>query len=339
MERTLQNNEPSLAFLAARTFYYWRQRVTYREPLNWVERALAMQADVLPKELAKALFSAGRLLENLGDLAGAKKYYDPALALFREMNDQTGLSNVFNSLGGLARAEGDLENARQLYEESLRLREPVSFNAAATLINLGSLASIGGDWEQSRAYYLRAREISEQLGLETGVSYVDYFLSQLALARGNLDEAQAHLAKSSKASWLQHSPLFSGITDGLMGYILLRKDKVEQARYLINLGLQSVAGFLDQGTDPWAYVQITEGKARLELIDNRLERAAQLFGISWSARLWDEFPLTEFERPDYEARINTIRARLGDEVFNVQFEKGKAMPLKDAIAFALEEAQ
>jgi hypothetical protein len=175
--------------------------------------------------------------------------------------------------------------------------------------------------------------------METGVSYADYFLGVLALVQGKLDEAQTYLETSKKASWLQQSPLFSGNLDGVMGYVLLRKGQVERARPLLLKGLQSAAGFLDQGADPWDPVIITEGIARLDLIDNHLERAAQLFGVSWSARLSDEFPLTEFERPDYEARINTIRARLGDETFNALFEKGKAMLLKDAIAFALEKTQ
>ena len=339
MEWTLENNQSGLAFLAARPFYYWRQRANYREPLNWVERALAMQADLPLNMLAKALSSAGVLSENLGDLAGAKKYYEAALALFREMNDQAGISNVLNNLGGIAESEGNYESARQLYEESFGLEESVSFGTSMTLLNLGRIARKRGDWEESHAYFLRARGICEKLDMETGISYADYFLGVLALALGKLDEAQTYIETSKKASWLQQSPLFSGIIEGLMGYILLRKNQVEQARPLLNLGLQSVAGFLNQGTDPWADIQITEGKARLELIDNRLERAAHLFGVSWSARLSDEFPLTEFERPDYEARINTIRARLGDDVFNDLFEKGKAMPLKDAIAFALEETQ
>jgi Tfp pilus assembly protein PilF len=339
MEWTLQNNQPNLAFLAGKPFYYWRPRANYREPLNWLERALVIQADISANERAHALNNTGSLAENLGDMASAKKYFEAALTIFRKVNDQAGIAGVLNDLGGVAESEDNYENAHRLYEESLSLKEPVSFTASMTLLNLGRVARKRGDWEQSHTCFLRARGICEQLGMETGISYADYFLGVLALAQGKLDEAQTYIETSKKASWLQQSPLFSGIIEGLMGYILLRKNQVEQARPLLSLGLQSVAGFLNQGTDPWADVQITEGKARLELIDNRLERAAQLFGISWSARLSDEFPLTEFERPDYEACINIIRARLGDEVFNVLFEKGKAMPLKDAIAFALEETQ
>ena len=339
MEWTLQSDQPDLAFLAARPFYYWRQRANYREPLNWLERAFAIRADISANQRAHALSKAGALAENLGEMVSAKKYFEAALNIYREVNDQAGISNVFNSLGGIARSEGDFENARQLYEESLRLDGSVSFGTSMTLLNLGTLARIRSDWEESHAHFLRARGICEQLDMETGVSYADYFLGVLALVQGKLDEAQTYLETSKKASWLQQSPLFSGNLDGVMGYVLLRKGQVEQARPLLFKGLQSAAGFLDQGADPWDPVIITEGIARLDLIDNHLERAAQLFGVSWSARLSDEFPLTEFERPEYEARINTIRARLGDETFNALFEKGKAMSLKDAIAFALEKTQ
>jgi hypothetical protein len=82
---------------------------------------------------------------------------------------------------------------------------------------------------------------------------------------------------------------------------------------------------------------LLEGKALLELEDKKMPRAAQLLGAALDRRDKENFPLNEIERPDYETWINTLRTALGDEIFNQLFENGKAMTLKDAIAFALEE--
>jgi tetratricopeptide (TPR) repeat protein len=289
------------------------------------------------EEKTLVLARAGNLANLLGDTARAKSNYEAALTLWRVANDRDGISTALHDLGNLAWNEKNFEQARQFFEESLVYRAPNTWGESVTLSNLGTLATMRGDWEQANAYYLRAREICERLGAEAGVSHIDHFLCMLALAQGKLDEAQAHLERRNKASYLQSSPLFRGIGDGLMGYILLMKGQAEQARPLLKAGFQSAANFVHQGTGPWNFVQITEGMARLELTDGRLERAAYFFGISWNARQWDDFPLTEAERPNYNAVIAATRAAMGDENFEMTFEQGKAMTLEDAIAFGLEE--
>jgi hypothetical protein len=68
----------------------------------------------------------------------------------------------------------------------------------------------------------------------------------------------------------------------------------------------------------------------------RRGRAAQLFGAVWTARERDDYPVTEFERPDYEAAIANARSAIGDAAFDEAFAKGQAMTVEQILAFALE---
>ncbi len=337
VEWTLENNQPTLAMLAGRPNLYWYERVNFREPLRWLERALELKVDVPSIEKAYALNSAGNFYHNLNDMPRAKMYFESAMPLFRGENDRSGISRVLNNLGNMEFNEKNFEKARQFYEESLTYEETDSWGAAMTSINLGSLARLRGDWEQSRKYYLLTREICERLGSETGISSATLWLAGLDLALRNLEEAKKGYENGFNATWIRTNPLYRGIADGFLAYIDLLMSNEKDVRQRLNQSLEASAEFLDQTPNipsPWLVI---EGQARLDVMDGRMQRAAYLFGASWTQREEDDWPLAEAERPDYEACINTIRAALGDEPFNKLFEKGKAMSLKDAVALALEE--
>jgi predicted ATPase/class 3 adenylate cyclase len=337
VEWTLENNQPSMAMLAGRINLYWYERVNYREPLQWLERALAIQSDMTSVERAYSLNDAGNFYHQLLDTPHAKMYYESALPLFLDGNDRNGMAHVLNNLGNMEINDKNYEKARQLYEESLTYGEPVSWRAAMTSINLGSIARLRGDWEQARTYYQRAKEISERLGAETGVSSATLWLAGLDLALRNLEEARKGYESGFNATWIRANPLYRGLPDGFIAYVDLLMGNEKDVRQRLKQSLEVAAEFVNQTPNlpvPWLLI---EGQARLDVIDGHMGRAAQLFGASWTQRDVDDWPLTEFERPDYEACIDAIRSAIGDEKFDKAFEKGKTMTLKDAIAFALEE--
>ena len=182
--------QPSLIFKIGRLFSYWNQRAIYLEPLAWLERAFAMDTNGSLLERAIAMNTAGNLIKEFGEIQRARGYYEPALALFREIGDQDGIGRCLNNLGNMAWADKDFEKARQLYEQSLAGQTQDSFRTALTLNNLGSLARIRGDWQESRDHYLRSLEICERLGAEAGVSYANGFLGFLALVQRDLESLQ-----------------------------------------------------------------------------------------------------------------------------------------------------
>ena len=60
----------------------------------------------------------------------------------------------------------------------------------------------------------------------------------------------------------------------------------------------------------------------MELADGRAERAPELLGASWTQREKEDYPLSETERPDYEAVLNEARSALGESNFAAAFAKG-----------------
>jgi hypothetical protein len=168
-------------------------------------------------------------------------------------------------------------------------------------------------------------------------SYAYFFLGGLAGGQRDLTQARMYFEKLLKARWLQVNPLARGFFGGFLGcYHVLLGNNMD-AQKLLTASLESAAEFISQDQIPEYFTvgHILEGKARLELSDGRAERAAQIFGASWTRREQETFPLTEFERPDYEAAIAEARSATGDAAFEAAFIKGQAMTLKEAVEFAL----
>ena len=110
----------------------------------------------------------GYHLRKIGDLVGARPYYERALAIHEKIlgPEHPDTARSLNNLGFLLQAQGDLVGARPYYERSLAIREkilgPEHPDTAQSLNNLGGLLQAEGDLVGARLYYKRALAILEK---------------------------------------------------------------------------------------------------------------------------------------------------------------------------------
>ncbi len=113
-------------------------------------------------DTAASLNNLGYLLQAQGDLAGARPYYERALAIRERVlgPEHPDTAGSLNNLGYLLQAQGDLAGARPYYERALAIRErvlgPEHPDTAGSLNNLGYLLQAQGDLAGARPYYERA---------------------------------------------------------------------------------------------------------------------------------------------------------------------------------------
>lgn len=337
VEWALARQKPTYVFALNGTYQYWFQRSKMQEPLSWLEQALEMNGGTA-RERASTFSNMGGFSHELGIDEQARKYHESSLALFRELDDANGISGALNNLANIAKnLDKDYEKAQKLYEESLSIRlDRNSWSASMILNNLGSLARIRGEYATALKYYTQSLEICVNLGADTGIGYANYFLGLLALMQRKLDDALTHFENAHKANWLKSNPLVLRWVRCYEGYVQILQGNVHDARRILNDSIE--AAFEHYLVSPnlsaaWIFF---DGKARLELIDGHFERAAQFFGMAWVQREVGDFFLTEFERPEYEARIAEVRAGMDDAAFEAAFQKGQSMSIKNALQLALE---
>ena len=111
----------------------------------------------------------GYYLRMSGDLAGARPYYERALAIFERVlgPEHPDTAASLNNLGQLLQDLGDLTGARAYLKRALTICErvlgPEHSATAASLNNLGLLLQAQGDLVGARPYYERALAISERV--------------------------------------------------------------------------------------------------------------------------------------------------------------------------------
>ncbi|MBS3795906.1 MAG: tetratricopeptide repeat protein [Candidatus Thorarchaeota archaeon] len=124
--------------------------------------------------------------------------YDRALSLvnsalrkYDSMGYIQGLANARNLKGVLLLDKGQLQDARDNFEELLVLQQRLNdqIGLAKTLINVGEIDRSLGQIDQMQTYNQRALEISEEAEYLIGIATATINLGDVALRKGNTENA------------------------------------------------------------------------------------------------------------------------------------------------------
>jgi tetratricopeptide (TPR) repeat protein len=198
---------------------YLRGRAQYVEAKSALERSLSIMSKVYGAKhsyYASTLVSLGTVLQELGDLEGARAHYERALAIDEKVFglDHPTVAIDVNNLGTVLRELGDLEGAKGHLEKALAIDEkvygPDHPTVAIRVNNLGRVLQELGDLEGAKAHYERALAIDEKVygpdhpTVAIRVNNLGGMLQDL----GDLEGAKAHyeraLAIDEKVFGLDH---------------------------------------------------------------------------------------------------------------------------------------
>lgn len=125
------------------------------------------------KDLADSLKNLGWVLLELGDSQRAMKYLEEALAMRREIYQDTPnhreIAGSLNSLGAALQVSGDLQGAKEYYEKALEMLLTIyqatdtlyHRDIAVSLCNLGMICGELGNWLEAEEYFESALEIQK----------------------------------------------------------------------------------------------------------------------------------------------------------------------------------
>jgi tetratricopeptide (TPR) repeat protein len=194
---------PAATGALTRAGIYLTMRAAFAEAREACERALAIGESAYgPNHPGVAIFvnNMGRVLLDLGDLAGAKVCYERALSINESAYgpNHAQVAIVVNNLGTVLRAQGDLSVAKAHLERALAIWKkvlgPNHPNVATAVNNLGSVLQDLGDLKGAKAQFERALAIDEEA---YGPNHPDVAidvnnLGGVLWAQGDLVGAKAH---------------------------------------------------------------------------------------------------------------------------------------------------
>ena len=209
------------------------------------------------------------------------------------------------ALGQMAFAQDDNAGARARLTESLASYKATQHTwfIAQVLNSLGDVARLEGEYAAAAQRYEESLALFREQGAQADIPASLHNLGHVALARGEYARARRLFVESLAL----HRSLGNkaGMAESLAG----------------------VAGVLAQA----------RGAGEPMADRRKVLQAAHLFGAADAVREAIKAPMWPAERADYERNLAAARAQLDDGDWQASWAEGRAMPLEQAIAYALEE--
>jgi predicted ATPase/DNA-binding SARP family transcriptional activator len=348
----------------------WHKHVT--EGREWLATAVTRVRQTSPALRAEAFQLAGKLAGLQNDLTAAGAALKESLALWRAAGDRAGIADVLIDLAFWARGREEFDTAKALLEESVALRRELDDRPGVgwALENLAWTVRERGETALAHTLLQESLAIGRECGSPEIVAYTLHGLGWLSALQGDLAGARSLLEESLEAArevarqsgevsspsalrrlWreldlddarllLEQSLAFSRILGhqwmalhqlGALGHVAREQGDYERcaAYYRESLALRR------EGGDRFTIVQSLEDFAGLAGRQAQHERAIRLLGAADALcqGLGQRLPVAV---PDeYERTIRRARGALEESAFAAAWEAGRAMPLDEAIAYAL----
>jgi predicted ATPase/DNA-binding winged helix-turn-helix (wHTH) protein len=320
--------------LVGSLWWFWYLHGHYCEGREWVNKILPRSSPKPSVYRARALIGAGVLAFLPCEYALAGDYLDQGLALARELNDRTSMALALQVLGSVAREQGHYAQAVARHRESLALwRELDDKRGIARSLNyIGFAAWLHGDFAETTACCEVALGLLREQGDKEGVVW----------ALLNLATVAQYTAAYERATTLGEESLALsraiGYKEGiawslcLLGEVLFRSRSYAHAAAMLQEGLRLQYELGDR----WRVASMLESLGGLADVTGQRRQAVWLFAAAEALRETVGTPLPPVEQPARDRHVTSLRAALSAAEFAAHWAEGRALPLDQVIACALE---
>lgn len=218
------------AFGSLAAILVWKGEV--REAGRLTQVAYGILRDRDPAQAASALAARADTRARQGDLGGARKLYDQALALKRQAGDRIGTAQLLGSLAYLEYRRGDLAAARERSREQLRIAEESGARTLRSWAHQGQGRAelAAGDLAAARRSFEAALAESSAAGEDLRAMVIRTELARLDLIAGSA--GRAALAAGQAAAWWRQrdSPWGEAVSLSVQAEALAVEGRGEEAR-------------------------------------------------------------------------------------------------------------
>jgi tetratricopeptide (TPR) repeat protein len=208
-------------------------RFNTAQALNYGKKALAA-AKAIPHQLgeAMALNLIGNAFANTSLFDSARIYYDSSYAIMQVLHDTTGIIQVINNLGILAKLEGNYKLAIQFYKESYRLAS-ARHDTVGMVLTTNNIGIVYYDWKQfdvALEHYQKALAMLRKQGDSTRMAVLLNNAGELLKETGKPDEALANYFESLEISLKRGMRMTSMNSYVNIGDVYLARKEYDSAR-------------------------------------------------------------------------------------------------------------
>jgi tetratricopeptide (TPR) repeat protein len=207
-----------------------------RQGMSWFTALFARPeaSDVAPTVRANALRAYGGAADIAGEDDTARRLWEESLAIFRELDDESGQAVLLHRLAISAQRRGDLVGARELVDASHHIHERSGnrWGQAQTLGTLGAIARDGGDEQRAFELLGASLELAREARVTWWVSGTLAELANLDLNAGRIHEAAGRARESLALADRMADRAGRAFGVGLLARVAFESADHELARHL-----------------------------------------------------------------------------------------------------------
>ena len=241
-------------------------------------------------------------------------------------------AKALNGLGVLAAEEGDIDAAEQAFEASLEVARELDDDERrmAVLTNLGNIALFRQDFDRARDLYEEGAELASELGSTFNAATAMHDLGLIELVLGDVGAAIERCEEALALARMGGTPqLVAACLRSLAAAIVIRGE-LDRAQSLVEESLSIVRRL----NEPRAVAECLETAAGIAAAGGEGARAASLFGAAEGVLASIGATRTPERQPWIDVYQEAARLKLEPGRFDEEQERGRELPLDEAIELA-----
>ncbi len=334
--------DPAAALrLSVRVYVLWHVYSHLAEGRQWLEQALALNPQLetdttAPAEertwYGRALRLAAHFMFMQGDMPNARAFTERSLSLLRQTGHKSFLASTLVAQALAVGRQGDLATARVLLDESVGLARESGDVAQiyVSLMALGSLDYHTGNYPAGQAIFADLLARAREGGYDLLISNASYMLGEAARVQGDYARARQWLEEGLAIRDKLDNPIGTDNIFVALGRVAATEGHYREARLHLTEAL--VLARKSETTFPLAHCLL--GFAALARVVGQGQNAARWLSTVNTRHSFVYRVITPDDRPEFEREREALRTQLGDEAFNVAWEAGSKLTLRQALAEA-----
>ncbi|MGB3428834.1 MAG: tetratricopeptide repeat protein, partial [Burkholderiaceae bacterium] len=310
----------------------------YATEIRGIVRKLLDSPSVRDSDLAHAwaLYIGAGLAESQSDHAEARTMLEQCLALRRASGRPIDIAATLSTLSLARLQSGDTEAAERGEQEALKIFRELGDKQgeAVGLCHLGQICHRAGKREQARAYLKQCLSLAQQIKHKEIEGACQLAIGELAFEDGNLDDAENWFKRSFSVCREAADKRGEANATRWLGKCDLQRGSNQAASVRLNDALRAFAAF-----EMWEeLLGCLEDLSELLSASDKA-KATRLLSSVAQARERLQLRRTEKEGRELQERLATLKQALGDDCFATEWEGGKSLDIREAIAQAQAPAE
>jgi predicted ATPase/class 3 adenylate cyclase len=284
---------------------------------------------------AKALRGASLLAFDQADITAQRALAEESLAIERELGESQRIADTLLLVAYAAQGQGDYVSAQALLGESLELRRAIGDTSgmAGARHSMSLLAQKQGDWTAARTFGEEGLTLEREMGNKQFIANQLHNLGGIALHEGNYAAAHSAFEEALRLMREQGNELRAALMLAALGEVA----KVQGDPAMAHTYYAESLALLRKFGNPWVFAEALERFADLASAQGQAEKALVLLGAAEALRQSVRVPASVSERALYDRVTAEAQTQLPPETCAAAKETGQAMPLEQALDYALEK--